>query len=320
MFYNNEGIVSAPSNIALVKYMGKVNAQSNLPTNPSLSFTLKNYRSFVNLREIHDSSDRWQVMPGPLENNFSLSVEGQEKFLRHLRRIKEKYGVKKNYLVSSTNNFPSDAGMASSASSFAALTKAAALVFETETGIQLNDEELSEMSRQGSGSSCRSFFSPWAQWDEKGARLQESAWPNLLHEVILISQEKKKVSSSEAHVRVLQSPKFVGRVERATKRFHELQSLLQVQSDENWKKMYQLVWDEFEDMHTLFETCPEPFTYRNDLVFQELKSLKELWEDQGEGPLVTMDAGANIHLLFRPERYHLIDVLRLWRRKRGLLK
>src|SRR4051812_32507033 len=112
---------SAPSNIALIKYMGKTADGTNTGTNPSLSMTLPHLLSHV---EIEDGAeqDSWESLDG----NLKLSETGRAKFLKHLLFLKEQYQVTDRFFtVRSKNDFPSDCGIASSASSFAALTKCA---------------------------------------------------------------------------------------------------------------------------------------------------------------------------------------------------
>ena len=65
---------SAPSNIALIKYMGKIRTESNLPTNASLSYTLENLRSFVTLESNDTGVDEWKPLAGFAE--FKLSEVG----------------------------------------------------------------------------------------------------------------------------------------------------------------------------------------------------------------------------------------------------
>jgi diphosphomevalonate decarboxylase len=142
---------SAPSNIALIKYMGKTAAQGNLPTNASLSYAAEHLRTFVTIED-GTGEDGWQPLEGfPV---LQLSEFGQQKFLNHFRRLKKHWGIEGSHTVRSANNFPSDCGLASSASSFAALTLATRQL--TPQSVSL--DELSRLSRQGSGSSCRCFF------------------------------------------------------------------------------------------------------------------------------------------------------------------
>lgn len=305
---------SAPSNIALIKYMGKISTAHNQPTNSSLSWTIEDLRSFVRVTLREDfKDDQWAPLEGPDFAKLEMSEKSIERFLKHFKNLKETFGITQNFLIQSANNFPSDCGLASSASSFAALTLAA-----TEAFGKLNDDvrylstlEKAELSRLGSGSSCRSFFGPWSLWFSEGVRPLEFPIHHLLHQVLVVENEKKQVSSSEAHKRVVTSQLFQGRPERAEARLAELmQAFRNIDQPENWRKAFQIVWDEFWDMHKLFETSQPPFKYMLPKTMDALNYLHELWKQEGDGPLVTMDAGANIHLLYRPDQAALRDRIR----------
>lgn len=304
---------SMPSNIAVIKYMGKSSAQDNLPTNSSLSWTLNELRTFVRVSRRQDfSCDQWAPLKAKNLVELHMSERSIQRFIKHFQNLKSMFGVQDNFLIESANNFPSDCGLASSASSFAALTKAAIHAFQALGYLQakhLDPPEMAELSRKGSGSSCRSFFGPWAKWDAEGVTAHEYNMKDLLHQVIVIEAGKKSVSSSEAHLRVGSSPHFLGRPERAERRLKDLLGLMQagVSRRENWQKAYQIIWDEFMDMHQLFETCEQPFTYMLDGTRNALRYFENLWKKSGDGPWVTMDAGANIHLLFRAEQMELFD-------------
>lgn len=293
--------VSAPSNIALIKYMGKIEGSGNKPTNGSLSYTLENLRTYVRLTEVEGAQDQWKPLVREDLQKIELSEKGQQRFIKHLQNLKDKWGVKQSFLIESANNFPSDCGLASSASSFAALTLAAAEMFQ-----QINPQPwgtdkkyLSELSRQGSGSSCRSLFTPWALWQHEYAEPMAFEVKNLHHMVVIVEDSKKEVSSSEAHKLVTTSPRFTGRPERAELRLKDLSMALQFN---DWHIARQIVWDEFIDMHRLFETSTPSFTYMNDGSKKVLEDCQAFWNKWQDGPLVTMDAGANVHLLFRHDQ------------------
>lgn len=290
----------APANIALIKYMGKKDETLNLPDNPSLSYTLDNLLSSVSLEHQPGKKDFWGPLNIPGSENFQLSTKGQERFLAHLAFIKQYFRYEGAFLVKSNTNFPQGTGLASSASSFAALTKAALLaITEIMKRPPLPLNEASRISRQGSGSSCRSFFSPWAIWETTEATAIDLPYKNLIHEIVLISHEQKKISSSEAHRLVKTSKHYAERPERAKQRLHDLIASL---SDKNWAKAYEITWDEFHDMHLLFETAEKPFYYMTEESKKLLHTLQKFWDKLGDGPLVTMDAGPNIHLLYRPDQ------------------
>lgn len=296
---------AAPSNIALIKYMGKIIGSGNLSTNPSLSYTLNKLTSSVVIQErlsIHNL-DLWK----PLDDDFKLSIQSQNRFLKHWEYLKKYFNIEGNYTVFSGNNFPTSCGLASSASSFAALTKAAYQVSVVKGGDKTTLLELANLSRRGSGSSCRSLFSPWVEW--KGDSIKnvviDNSYVNLQHDVLLFSTEKKKTSSSEAHKRVLKHSNFSDRIKRTENRFTELKQLLL--EPNQFLSIQKLVWDEFMDMHQLFKTCPEPFSYLTSVIKIVLKDIKAFIISNKIKVWVTMDAGPNIHFLYTESEKDKLD-------------
>lgn len=290
----------APANIALIKYMGKKDENSNLPDNSSLSYTLNNLLSTVRLELLPTKKDMWEPLNIPGSTEFSLSIEAQKRFIDHLLRVKGYFGYTGGFLIQSSNNFPHSSGMASSASSFAALTKCAVLALSelTEQKIPTIDEQ-ARLSRLGSGSSCRSFYSPWALWSEDTVKAIDLPYKNLIHQVVVISNEQKKISSSDAHKRVKTSVFYKTRPQRAEE---NLKLLLNAFESEDWASIYQICWNEFQDMHHLFSTAEQPFSYITANSSKLLHDIQDLWSANGDGPLVTMDAGPNIHLLYRADQ------------------
>ena len=297
---------SAPSNIAWIKYMGKTATAGNVPTNASLSYTLEHLRTFV---EIQSGPAGWE--PLPRHPRLSLSDKGRTRFLQHFERLKELWEIQGSFTIRSANNFPSDCGLASSASSFAALTMAAYELARTlRPGFVRTPGQLAQLSRLGSGSSCRSFFGPWALWQGETAEPVElpGDWH---HAVVVVEDTIKSVSSSEAHKRVTSSLLFNGRPERAETR---LRSLRQALIAERWSEAFELAWSEFWDMHALFETSQPAFGYMTAGSLAVLNRLRQVWQETGDGPLVTMDAGPNVHLLIRPDQLaQASEWLRDWR-------
>lgn len=297
---------TAPSNLALIKYMGKLDEKSNQPTNSSFSLLLSGLTSSVRLSVLGpEMQDQWAPMKELGE--VQLSENGKTRFLRHLQFMKNQWGITDGILVESGNRFPSDCGLASSASSFAALTKAAYGLFqELRPKEELNEFEIAQLSRHGSGSSCRSFFGPFALWDTGGVRPMEFSLPELLHQVVVVSREKKLVSSSEAHRRVLTSPKFSGRPGRAE---HRLSQLLRAFQNSDWQEAYVVTRDEFLDMHELFHSSVPSFSYFQPGTQAVIDFADQQWRAKGEGPLVTMDAGANVHFIWQKDQ---IDTARIF--------
>ncbi|MGE3919880.1 MAG: diphosphomevalonate/mevalonate 3,5-bisphosphate decarboxylase family protein [Gammaproteobacteria bacterium] len=299
-------LASAPSNIALIKYMGKLNHEKNFPTNSSLSYTLNHLTSHVKLESNTKNHDIWL----PFENQKSiLSDKAQNRFIQHLIRLKQYFNYEGFFIIRSDNNFPGNCGIASSASSFAALTQCAVKALSELTQQSLPDINIiAQWSREGSGSSCRSFFSPWCLWSEDKIMPLALPYESLIHQVIIVSHDKKAVSSSEAHKQVTQSPLFTGRAERAENR---LSALIEALKNQSWPDIYELCWTEFWDMHALFETSNPAFGYLTHDTLNVIQSIRKHWEKVGDGPIVTIDAGPNVHLLYRPEQLDLSNQIKL---------
>ena len=291
---------TAPSNIALIKYMGKLNPELNIPINSSLSYTLTNLQTEVRLSISEHNKDLWQPLG---TKQLSLSEAAKLRFLKHLKFIKDLYKINECFLVESNNNFPHSAGLASSASSFAALTKATFLAIQDLKKIEApNINEQANLSRQGSGSSCRSFFEPWALWEHDRVTNLDLPYKNLIHKVIIVNSKEKTISSGLAHSIIKSSPHYKTRPLEAQK---NLQNLLESFAKRDWEASYKICWREFEALHQLFETSEPYFSYKTQATNIVLALLEEFWQTKKDGPIVTMDAGPNIHLLYREDQADL---------------
>ena len=324
----SHALVRAPSNIALIKYMGKTDSVLNLPENSSLSMTLDSLCTWVSVDRLVSigtvgSGGSGQVALGPdlplgappSARLPALSPAGRAKVVRHVALLREalpgvfvEHGLRAaadiarvDLLFQSANTFPEASGIASSASSFAAITLATALTF-AEDGQAFSlawdrdsalKRSLSRLSRQGSGSSCRSFEGPFVLWEGEETRVVEAALPSLTHFVILVSSEAKSVSSSDAHRKVKTSPLWQGRVTRVEQRLALIKTAL---LEGDWAALARVVWSESWEMHSLFHTSSEPFSYWKPATIDALQWLAPQIFLPGP-PIVTMDAGPNVHLI-----------------------
>lgn len=312
-------VVHAPSNIALVKYMGKIPQSRNLPENGSLSLTLSHLSTWMELRAEQGTSPsvkwRWEegVPTGAPQGALApeLNDKARARMEGFMTELLTQWGWSGEVRVRTANTFPASSGIASSASSFAAATLACARV----AGKSLKPRELSKLARQGSGSACRSLSGPLMLWRGEDAQpvpmakdLLSGAW----HSVALVSTRQKTVSSSEAHIRVKTSPLWNGRVERAELR---LAACVDAIHQGDWAKLAQETWREAWEMHSLFHTAEHPFTYWEPETVALLKWL-EPWTQRGErSAWVTIDAGPNVHVISRDAEFRAA-----WRQKCGELK
>ena len=299
----------SPSNIALIKYMGKIDSEHNIPTNASLSYTLNDLTSTVELELSQNAEDQWEPLHGqPGIKPLALNSAAKQRFLKHLMFIKQRFDYNGSFIVRSGNNFLENAGLASSASSFAALTQCAVTALsEIQQLEKCSIQKISDLSRQGSGSSCRSFYSPWALWSKDTLEVVDLPYKQLIHHVVIVDSQPKAVSSSQAHQRVRTSPQFENRAKRANFR---LDQLMKAFNKHDWQQAFNICWEEFIDLHQLFATAQPSFNYMNQATQQVLQYLRSFWEDNNDGPIVTMDAGPNIHLLFRQDQAELVAMMK----------
>lgn len=288
-----------PANIALIKYIGK--EEGNIPLNPTLSFALPELITTAHLTYSPSlAKDCWKMDPKAPK----LAYKSIERYLQHLKRVKEVYNFCGNFSVFAYNNFPMGTGLASSASSFSALTECALDAIYTVEKIQqkhqLSVHKKAMLSRMGSGSSARSFFGPWAIGD--GDSMCEASfgnYDNLQHVVLILSAEQKRITSSQAHQLVRTSPVFLERQKNVQERHNQLYDALE---KNRWHDAYKLTWEDFIEMHRMFHTAKPRFSYCNQKVTKILEHLQTWWQWHDDGPIVTMDAGPNIHLLFRADQ------------------
>ncbi|MBI2605848.1 MAG: diphosphomevalonate decarboxylase [Deltaproteobacteria bacterium] len=200
-----EASAFAPINIALAKYWGKRDARLNLPTNGSISITLDKFGSTT--RVIFDETLEADVLV--LNGEEVRTPETLRKIsivLDELRSIASTRFARVpcarwRARVLSQNNFPTAAGLASSASGIAALALAASHAL----GLKLTPERLSELARRGSGSACRSLFDGFVEWkrgelangsDSVAASLHPASHWDLRALIVVVDAEPKSRSST----------------------------------------------------------------------------------------------------------------------------
>ncbi len=290
---------SMPANIALIKYIGK--QDGNKPLHPTLSLTLPEFVTNVHLTYVPSlAKDIWKMHPKAPK----LAYKSIERYLQHLKRIKDSLDFSGSFAVYAYNNFPMGTGLASSASSFSALTQCGLqAIYQIEKihpSQQMSSNKAALLSREGSGSSARSFFDPWSVASvDHVAEKKFGTMDNVEHVVLLLSTEQKHIASSQAHQLVRTSPVFSERQNNIITRYEAITEALE---KAEWKNIYHHAWEDFIEMHRMFHTAKPRFSYCNKKVTKMLEQLKSWWEWHDDGPIVTMDAGPNIHLLFRQDQ------------------
>ncbi len=207
----------AHPNVALVKYWGKRNAELILPQNASISVTLDGAQTITTIELDMDLQQHEFYFRDGSEPFYRRISEGKELErvigqIELIMKIADVQGLKAR--VISRNDFPTGAGLASSASGAAALVVAAcdALNNFSSNKPELyapifdgGEKELSILSRRGSGSSCRSIYSGFVEWlkgekedgsDSYAVQLaDENYWPDFRVVTAIMTAEKKKLTS-----------------------------------------------------------------------------------------------------------------------------
>lgn len=207
--------MSAPTNIAVIKYWGKADTAYNTPINDSVSVTLdqKDLRAVTTVAASSSfEKDRlWlngeEDESAESNKRFRACIDGvkalaSEKQIGDSTVTKEQWKTMKIH-VSSYNTFPTAAGLASSAAGYAALVAALA---ELMGAVEEYPYQLSTIARQGSGSACRSLYGGFVAWrqgngpewlDSKADPwADEQHWPDMRAVILVVSDEKKDTSST----------------------------------------------------------------------------------------------------------------------------
>ncbi|MGQ7660915.1 diphosphomevalonate decarboxylase [Streptococcus suis] len=299
------GITRAHTNIALIKYWGKRDKQLFLPKNSSLSLTLDAF--YTDTKVIFDSdltADEF-YLNGILQDSKEIL-----KISRFLDLFCEYIGERTFARVESLNFVPTAAGLASSASAFAALTLATA----TALGLNLSREELSTLARRGSGSSTRSLFGGFVEWDMGTGSADSMAHPiddadwDIGMIVLAVNTGQKKIASREGmdHT-VATSPFYQAWVDTAKE---DLQAIKQAIADRDFEQVGQITEHNGMKMHATTLSANPPFTYWSADSVLAQEAVRQVREESGLSAYMTMDAGPNVKVLCRASQMaELVDAL-----------
>lgn len=271
----------ACSNIALIKYWGNRDEAMRLPMNPSISF---------NLADLYTTTT---VTFDPALTHDVLHIDGAPADAKATARISKHLdllGPRARASVTSHNNFPMGAGIASSAAAFAALSVAMCAA----AGQHKSERELSVLARQGSGSASRSVPAGFVAWQDQHAYsiAPPEHWP-LLDIVGVVSTGHKKIGSTEGHALAPTSPLQAARVADTARRFSVCERAV-LQRD------FALLADVIEQdalmMHGVMMTSTPPLMYLLPGSFAIMHAVQDL-RAAGTPVAFTIDAGANIHCI-----------------------
>ena len=275
----------AHPNIALLKYWGKQDASGNLPATPSLSITLDGLTTITTVAEA--GTDRFSLNGQPTAD---------AKVLRTLASWRRDHPIPP-LAIYSRNSFPTSAGLASSASGFAALATAV----DAHCGLGLTALEISELARLGSASAARSIhggFVTLAGPDWQAQQLLPStAWP-LCVVVAIVSTGPKAVPSTAGMERSrTTSPYFDAWVATAAPDFAAMQ---QAVSARDFSALADLGEVSCLKMHALMLSSRPPLLYWSGATVECLRTIREL-RAEGCQAFATVDAGPQVKAVCEPQ-------------------
>ncbi|MAD96863.1 MAG: diphosphomevalonate decarboxylase [Flavobacteriaceae bacterium] len=299
----------SPSNIALVKYWGKSHPQ--IPKNASISFTLKNSHTITKIDfKKKAESDKVSfdfIFEGKKKDDFKPKIES------FFERIDAFCPYLKQYhlTISSENSFPHSSGIASSASGMSAM---ALCIMSLEKALNPSlteadfNKKASFLARLGSGSASRSIEGPLVIWGAH-AEIEGSSdlfgipfagkihdnFKNYCDTILLVDKGQKQVSSTVGHQLMHNHPFASQRFEQANENLLKLTTILE---NGDQKAFINLVESEALTLHAMMLTSNPYFILMKPNTLEIINALWAFRERTQSNICFTLDAGANVHVLY----------------------
>jgi diphosphomevalonate decarboxylase len=289
-----KGFARAHTNIALIKYWGKVDDQLILPANDSISLTLDRFYTdtYVTFSEKHTKNSFYL-------NNTPVPFKSMNRVNRVIEATKRQFNYDGFAKIESYNHVPTSAGLASSASGMAALAGAAVSALGDPSDLT----GMSRMARLGSGSASRSIFGGIVQW-HRGTDHQSSYAEQIVDEnhidlnmvTIVVDSRKKKIKSTNGMQKTVEtSPFYPAWVQAANDAIPEM---IDAVKSQNFTKIGQLAEHSASMMHATTLSADPAFTYFAPETIKAINLVKQL-RVNGIECYYTIDAGPNVKVLCR---------------------
>lgn len=315
----------SPINIAVVKYWGKVDEKLVVPLNNSISMTLNTddlcSTTTVELVDAEDHSLELNGETAPITNRLLNMIQQVHDLIPEegtsLNGVQFSKAdlISKKIKVTSLNNFPTAAGVASSSSGLSCLAACLSKLYN----LQLSTERMTILARLGSGSSCRSLEGGFVEWqrgfddvnnlpsaeelNEKSVAVQvlpETEW-TLGCLICIVQSEKKHISSTEGMRKTMETSDMLKEreaivVPQALKDCHE------ALEKKDFSLFAKMMMDDSDSLHACMADTTPTIVYMNDCTRTILQLCKEVNEAEGRAVMsYTVDAGANCFLICQME-------------------
>ncbi|MFY1047604.1 diphosphomevalonate/mevalonate 3,5-bisphosphate decarboxylase family protein [Chryseobacterium sp. GP-SGM7] len=298
---------SCPSNIALIKYWGKYKDQ--IPANPSISFTLNHCKTNTEMEFL--ANEPFSVQTFLAGNEEAKFAEKIEKYFKNIQQYLP-WILKGKYIIRTENTFPHSSGIASSASGFGAIAKCLMNLDDEFSGKISEEESLKKASflaRLGSGSACRSLYNGLVVWG-KSDQVDGSSdlfavkysdddihpvFKDFNDWVLLIHEGVKIVSSTVGHGLMNTNPYAERRFQEARENFVPMKEILK---SGNIQEFIKLIEHEALTLHAMMMMSDPAFILMKTGTLEVINKIWEFRRDTNLPLFFTLDAGANVHLLF----------------------
>lgn len=285
----------APSNIAFIKYWGKKDEKLRLPTNGSISMNLSGLLTTTTVEFSEKYKEDLVIIDDKKKENGE-----RVRVIKHLDRIRKLTRLNLKAKVVSKNNFPSSTGLSSSASGFAALTLAAT----SAIGLNLSKRDLSILARLVSGSACRSIpdgFVEWFEGENNESSYAVSLFPpdywDVYDVVVVVSEEKKEVRTTQGQKLVFSSPFIKERLVKIPEKIRQIKKLIK---EKKFTEFGELVEAEALEMHAIIMTSIPPLVYWYPETVNIMRLVRK-WRKEGFPVYFTINTGHDIHLICQKE-------------------
>lgn len=286
----NKVTAVAHSNIALVKYWGKAPGPGNLPAVGSISIGLDALCTTTTV----------SLADGPCDSILFDGDEAGTKTTRiadFLSLVRQLSGKDVRFRVETGNNFPTGAGLASSASGFAAL----ALAVDRGLGLGLSGDALCRLARQGSGSAARSIYGGFV---EMAAGEDATAWPLAdasswpLDVVVAITSEAEKATgSTEAMERSRDTSPFYA--SWVANHAADMDAARDAIGRRDFERLADVSESSCLKMHATIMASRPPVVYWSGATVDAMRRVRAL-RREGVAAFFTIDAGPQVKAVCEP--------------------
>ncbi len=291
----------AHTNIALIKYWGKSDEMLHLPLMSSISMTLDAFYTDTSFERCPKANEDIFFL-----NDQRIEISKSQRVITYVHRLQNMFGLKEHFRIDSTNHVPTSAGLASSASAFAALAASFAKAYHLDCSLN----ELSRLARLGSGSASRSIFGGFVEWQKGHDNMDSFAIPineapklDLCLLAVEVDAAPKKLASSVGMKKAQGSPFFPIWLKQNETEIAQMRTAI---AHDDFDGIGKLAEQNANEMHAINLTARPGFTYFEPDTIKVIQLVHQLREE-GIDCYYTIDAGPNVKILCQLRNHQIIQ-------------